>query len=55
MDQTRHVPDQPIEDRLEPVKARRHEHPPTVMTQSEVQRLMTHLEETHLLMTKIFA
>ena len=38
-----HVLDQPIEDQLEPVKARRHVRPPTVMTQSEVQRVMAHL------------
>ena len=44
----RHVLDQPIEDRLEPVKARRHVRPPTVMTQSEVGRVMAHLEGTHL-------
>jgi hypothetical protein len=39
----RHVLDQPIEDQLEPVKARRYERQPTVMTQSEVQHVMAHL------------
>ena len=48
MDPTRQVLDQPIEDQLEPVKARRHARPPTVMTQSEVQRVMAHLEGRHL-------
>jgi len=32
----RHVLDMPIEEQLEPVKARRHERPPVVMSQSEV-------------------
>jgi len=49
----RHVLNQPIEDQLEPVKARRHVRPPTVMTQSEVQRVMGHMEGIHLLMAKI--
>jgi integron integrase len=49
----RHVPDQPIEDQLEPVKAKRHFHPPTVMTQSEVQRVLANMEGTHLLMAKL--
>jgi site-specific recombinase XerD len=49
----RQVLDQPIEDQLEPVKARRHARPPTVMTQSEVQRVMTQMGGTHLLMAKI--
>ena len=42
----RHVLDQPIEDRLEPVKAKRHARPPTVMTQSEVQRVMEQMVGT---------
>ncbi len=49
----RHVLDQPIEDQLEPVKAKRHFHPPTVMTQSEVQRVLANMEGTHLLMAKL--
>ena len=49
----RHVLDQPIEDRLEPVKAKRHARPPTVMTQSEVQRVMEQMVGTHLLMAKM--
>jgi len=49
----RHVLDQPIEDQLEPVKARRHVRPPTVMTQSEVGRVMAQMAGTHLLMAKI--
>jgi site-specific recombinase XerD len=49
----RHVLDQAIEDRLEPVKAKRHARPPTVMTQSEVQRVMEQMVGTHLLMAKM--
>ena len=49
----RQVLNQPIEDQLEPVKARRRVRPPTVMTQSEVQRVMGHMGGTHLLMAKI--
>lgn len=44
----RHVLDQPIEDRLKPVKARRQVRPPTVMTQSEVGRVIAHSEGVHL-------
>jgi site-specific recombinase XerD len=40
----RHVLDQPIEDQLEPVKARRHARPPMVMTQAEVQRVLAGME-----------
>ena len=46
MDQTRQVLDQPIEDQFDPVKARRHECQQTAMKQSEVQRIMAHLEGT---------
>ena len=49
----RHVLDQPVDDQLEPVKAKRHVHPPTVMTQSEVQRVLANMEGTHLLMAKL--
>ena len=49
----RHVIDQPIEDQFEPVKAKKHTRPPVVMTQSEVSRVMSNMEGTHLLMAKI--
>ncbi len=49
----RHVLDHQIEDRLEPVKAKRDARPPTVMTQSEVQRVMEQMVGTHLLMAKM--
>jgi integrase len=49
----RQVLDQPIEGQIEPVKAKRHIRPPTVMTQTEVQRVLTSLAGTHLLMAKV--
>jgi len=49
----RHVLDQPIEDQLAPVKAKKRSRPPVVMTQAEVQRVMSHMEGTHLLMAKM--
>ena len=49
----RQVLDQPIEEKLEPVKAKRHIRPPTVMTQGEVERVLAGLTGTHLLMAKL--
>ncbi|MDZ7580019.1 MAG: integron integrase [Deltaproteobacteria bacterium] len=49
----RRVLDQPLEEQIEPVKAKRYVRPPTVMTQAEVQRVMAGLAGTHLLMAKI--
>lgn len=49
----RHVLHQPIEEQLEPVRAKRHVRPPTVMSQSEVQRVLSFMEGTHRLMAKI--
>lgn len=49
----RHVLDQPIEDQLEPVKAKKRSRAPVVMTQAEVQRVISHIEGTHLLMAKM--
>jgi integrase len=49
----RHVLDQPIEDQLEPVRAKKRFRPPAVMTQAEVQRVLSHIEGTHLLMAKL--
>jgi len=36
----RHVLDQPIADRIEPVRARRHARLPVIMTQEEVQQVL---------------
>ena len=49
----RRVLDQPLKEQIEPVKAKKHLRHPTVMTQAEVQRVMTGLAGTHLLMAKI--
>lgn len=49
----RHVLDQDIQEALEPVRAKRHSRPPTVMTQAEVGRVMAGLAGTHLLMVRI--
>jgi len=47
------VLDQPIEDQLEPVRAKRQIHLPMVMTQSEVSRVIANMGGMHLLMAKI--
>jgi integrase len=49
----RRVLDQPIEDQLEPVKAKKRSRPPVVMTQAEVQRVISYIGGTHLLMAKM--
>ena len=49
----RHVLGQEIEEQLEPVRAKRHARPPTVMTQAEVGCVMAGLAGTHLLLAKI--
>jgi hypothetical protein len=40
----RHVLDQPIEEQLEAVKAKKRSRPPVVMTQAEVHRVMSHMD-----------
>ena len=49
----RHVLDQPIEEQIEPTKAKRHTRPPMVMTKNEVQRVFTQMQKNHLLMAKM--
>ena len=49
----KHVLDEPIEDRIEPVRARRHARLPVVMTQEEVQRVLSEIKGTHLLMVRL--
>ncbi|MBU4001090.1 MAG: phage integrase N-terminal SAM-like domain-containing protein [Proteobacteria bacterium] len=46
----RHVLDKPVEDQLDPVRAKKYRRPPVVMTQSEVQRVLANMQGTHLLM-----
>ena len=48
----RNVLDNPIEDLIEHVKAKRHRRPPVVMSQSEVKRVMAQLSGNHLLMAQ---
>ena len=49
----RHVLDQPIADRIEPVRARRHTRLPVIMTQEEVQQVLNEIKGTHLLMARL--
>jgi integron integrase len=49
----RDVLDQPIEGKIEPVRAKRHGRLPVVMTQDEVQEVLAQMEGTHLLMAKL--
>ena len=49
----RHVLDQPIEEQLEPVKAKKRIRPPVVMSKTEVQRVIVNIEGTHLLMARL--
>lgn len=47
------VLDIPIDEKLEPVKAKRHRRPPVVMSQNEVANVLNHLQGKHLLMAKL--
>ena len=49
----RRVLDQPIEEQIEPTRAKRHPRPPLVMTKNEVQRVLAHMQGIHLLMAKM--
>jgi len=49
----RHVLDQRIEEQIEPTRAKRHPRPPVVMTKSEIQRVLAHMQGIHLLMAKM--
>jgi integron integrase len=49
----RQVLDQPIEDRIEPIRARRHPRLPVIMSQDEVRRVLAEMSGTHLLMAKL--
>jgi len=43
----------PVDDKLEPVKAKRHRRPPVVMSQNEVTNVLNQLQGKHLLMAKL--
>lgn len=49
----KHVLDKPIEDLLEPVRAKRRISPPVVMTENEVKLILSLMQGVHLLMAKI--
>ena len=49
----RNVLNNPIEECIEHVKAKRHRRPPLVMSQSEVKRVMAQLSGNHLLMAQL--
>ncbi len=49
----RHVLDKPVEDKIDPVKAKKRRRPPVVMTKSEVRRVLDQMRGTHLLMAKM--
>lgn len=43
----RHVLDQPIEDQIEPTRAKRQPRPPVVMSKNEVQRVLAQMQGIH--------
>ena len=47
------VLDIPVDEKLEPSKAKRHRRPPVVMSQKEVTNVLSHLHGRHLLMAKL--
>jgi integron integrase len=49
----RNVLDKPIDGQIEPIRAKRHRSPPTVMTQMEVQQVLDQMQGTHLLMARL--
>ena len=49
----RNVLDKPIDGQIEPVKAKKHRSPPTVMTQMEVQQVVAQMHGTRLLMARL--
>ena len=47
------VLDIPVDEKLEPARAKRHPRPPVVMSQSEVANVLGHMHGLHLLMAKL--
>ena len=47
------VLDIPVDEKLEPVRAKRHSRPPVVMSQREVANVLGHMQGLHLLMAKL--
>ncbi len=49
----KHVLDKPIDEKTEPVKAKKRRRPPVVMTKTEVRQVLNQMKGTHLLMAKV--
>ncbi len=49
----REVLDRPIEGEMMPIRSKKKVHPPTVLTQEEVQRMFSKMKGIHLLMAKL--
>ncbi|MCF8070687.1 MAG: integron integrase [Desulfobacterales bacterium] len=49
----KNVLDIPVNEKLEPVRAKRYARPPIVMSQGEVQAVLGHMQGLHLLMAKL--
>ena len=49
----RNVLDKPIEEEIEPVRAKRNRRPPVVMAQSEVRQVLSNINGIHLLMANL--
>ncbi len=49
----RDVLDKPLDGDIEPARSKRHQRPPTVLTQAEVQRLLATMTGNHALMAKL--
>jgi len=47
------VLDIPVDEKLEPVRAKRRPRPPVVMSRSEVAKVLGHMQGLHLLMAKL--
>ena len=47
------VLDIPVDEKLEPVRAKKYSRPPVVMAQSEVANVLGHMQGLHLLMAKL--
>ena len=43
----------PLDQSIAPIRAKRKRHPPTVLTENEVERVLTQMKGTHLLMAKL--
>ena len=49
----RQVFNKPFEDKIEPVKAKKHRRPPVVLTKNEIRQVLNQMRGTHLLMAKM--